>query len=213
MMTNESDRASWPGVGFPMLDGTAFLSRRGRAVFTRPLAAGDTGLIADFLSNLSARSLFLRYCMPMPRLAPELVEREVTRLGQAAMARQLVTVALDRGQGADQVIALAELVPDERLGTVAEIALVVADAYQREGIGGALCAYLITAARRHGITTVRAISLVENKAVRRLIAKSGAPYTAEARQGMMTIEIDLAGQTHAGEPFRQGLRTAQPACV
>ena len=81
---------------------------------------------------------------------------------------------------------------------MAEIALVVADAYQREGIGSALCAYLVAAARRQGLAALRATALAENAAVRRMVARSGAPYTAETRQGMTTIQIDLRNVGQVG---------------
>jgi acetyltransferase len=170
-----------------------FRSMRGRQIATRPVTPSDAGLIADLLSGLSARSLFLRYCMPIPRMAPEMLAREVARLEQTHSMRQLTLVALARVAGADRIIGVAEMVRDTSSPAIAEIALVVADAYQREGIGSALCANLIAAARPQGMAALRALALAENAAVRRLVARSGAPYTAEIRQGMISIQIDLAG--------------------
>jgi GNAT superfamily N-acetyltransferase len=167
-----------------------FRSTRGHLITTRPASPSDSGRIADLLAGLSAQSLFLRYCMPMPRMAPEMVTREVARLGQRS-TQQLTVVALAQVGGLEQVIAVAELARDVGSPPVAEIALVVADAYQRQGIGSALCAYLLAAARRRGLDGLHAMALAENVAVRRMIARSGAPYTAETRQGVTTIQIDL----------------------
>jgi acetyltransferase len=167
-----------------------FRSKRGHLVATRPVAPSDSSLIAELFAGLSAQSLFLRYCMPMPRMAPEMVAREAERLGQHSTT-QLTVVALAEVGGVEQAIGVAELARDTTSPAVAEIALVVADAYQREGIGSALIAHLMTAARRHGISTLHATALAENVAVRRMVARSGAPYTAETRQGMTTIQIDL----------------------
>ena len=168
-----------------------FHSTRGRLIAARPVALSDAGMIGELLAGLSAQSLFLRYCMPMQRMAPETVARELARLGQASSTRQLTVVALAGVGGVEQVIAVAELARDADSPDVAEIALVVADAYQREGIGSALCAYLVAAARRQGLAALRAMALTENVAIRRMVARSGAPYTAETRQGMTTIQIDL----------------------
>jgi acetyltransferase len=148
-------------------------------------------MIGELLAGLSAQSLFLRYCMPMPRMAPETVARETARLGQAHSNQQLTVVALAGVGGVEQVIAVAELVRDAATPAVAEIALVVADAYQRAGIGSALCGYLVAAAQQQGLAAVRATALAENTAIRRMVARSGAPYTAETRQGVTTIQIDL----------------------
>jgi acetyltransferase len=176
---------------------TLFHSTRGHLIATRPIVPSDTGKIADLLAGLSAQSLFLRYCMPMPQMAPEMLAREVARLGQAHSARQFTVVALASVGGAEQAIGVAELVRDAGSPAVAELALVVADAYQRAGIGSALYAYLVAAARQQGLNTLRAMALAENTAVRRMIARSGAAYTAETRQGMTTIQIDLGSERQA----------------
>ena len=126
---------------------------------------------------------------------PEFVEGEVARLGQADISQQFIAVAFACEQGIDQPIAVAELVRDQHRSTVGEIALVVTDAYQGEGIGSALWTYLIAVARHYGITTVQAIALAENMAVRRLIAKSGAANTSETRFGVTNIQIDLAAES------------------
>jgi acetyltransferase len=168
-----------------------FHSTRGQLIAARPIAPSDAGMIGELLAGLSAQSLFLRYCMPMPRMAPETVARETARLGQAHSNQQLTVVALAGVGGVEQVIAVAELVRDAATPAVAEIALVVADAYQRAGIGSALCGYLVAAAQQQGLAAVRATALAENTAIRRMVARSGAPYTAETRQGVTTIQIDL----------------------
>jgi acetyltransferase len=191
MIANEPRPSIGLGWGAAAPESAPFLSARGRLVANRLVVPGDTGMIAALLAGLSARSLFLRYCMPMPHMAPKSAAREAARLGQIHPGRQLTAVALACVQGVEQIIAVAELVCDAGSPDVAEVALVVADAYQREGIGSALCAYLVALARRHGLAALRAIALAENTAIRRMVARSGAPYTAETRQGMTTIQIDL----------------------
>jgi acetyltransferase len=167
-------------------------------IVTRLVEPGDIALVAELLASLSAGSLYLRYCMPMPHMPPEMAQREAARLGEATTSRQLSAVALARVQEVEHVVAVAELVRDAGYPDVAEIAVVVADAYQREGIGSALCAYLAAAARGHGIATVRAVALAENTAIRRMVASSGAAYTAETRLGMTTIQIQIQGRNQAG---------------
>ena len=189
--------AKQPRAQVAPADLALFSSKRGHRIATRLATRTDTGMIADLLAGLSAQSLFLRYCMPMPRMAPEMVAREAARLGHAHAPQQLTVVALDGASGADQVIGVAECVRDPTNPAVAEIALVVADAYQRAGIGSALIAHLVTAARRQGIAALHATALAENTGVRRMLARIGAPYTAEIRQGMLTVQFDLASATRA----------------
>jgi len=191
MIINECFQSVHPRSDAPAIGTALFRSTRGHLIANRPVAPNDTGRIAELLAGLSAQSLFLRYCMPMSRMAPETVAREAARLGQAHSTQQFTVVALACIGGVEQVIAVAELARDAASSAVAEIALVVADAYQREGIGSALCAYLVAAARRQGLAALRAEALAENTAVRRMVARSGAPYTAATSRGMTTIQIDL----------------------
>src|SRR6266540_765739 len=164
MIMNETIQSVHPTSNATLPETALFRSTRGRLIATRQVAPSDSGLIADLLAGLSAQSLFLRYCMPMPRMASEMVAREAARLGQAHSTRQLTVVALACVGGVEQVIAVAELARDASSPAVAEIAMVLA----------------------------------ENAAVRRMVARSGAPYTAETRQGMTTIQIDLRGVNPPG---------------
>jgi acetyltransferase len=189
---------TWMQPGHSHADAPAqalFRSRRGQLIVARPAAPGDAGMLAALLAGLSQQTLFLRYCMPMPRMAPEMVAREAARLGQPRSAQHLTVVALANTAGVQQLIGVGELARDASSPAVAEIALVVADAYQRAGIGSALCDYLVAAARRQGLAALRAEALSENVAVRRMVARSGAPYTTETRQGMTSIQIELRSDT------------------
>src|SRR5689334_2100068 len=77
---------------------TLLRSARGNLIATRPIALSDLGMVAELLAGLSAQSLFLRYCMPISRMAPEMVARETARLGQRS-AQQFTAVALTEIEG------------------------------------------------------------------------------------------------------------------
>jgi acetyltransferase len=198
MTTNEAGQDSWASLSARSREAALFHSQRGQLILARPVAPSDADSLADLLASLSAGSLYLRYCMPMPCMAPEMAQREAARLGKLDTGAQLAAVALLRVEGLEQAIGVAELVRDSACPEIAEIAVVVADAYQREGIGSALCAYLVAAARGYGIMTVRAQALHENRAVRRMVANSGAAYTTETRLGMTTLQIDIRDRAQAG---------------
>lgn len=197
MNMQESSQLARVIADAPLLRRRPFFSTRGRLFVNRLVADGDVGGIAELLAGLSARSLYLRYGMPMPRMPAESAAREAARLGQVSSADRLSAVAVAWSQGQEQVIAVAELACEPGSADAPELALVVADAYQREGVGSALCGYLVGVARRQGLSALRAMALAENTAVRRMVARSGAPYRAETRQGMTTIQIDLRGASSA----------------
>ncbi|MEO7912033.1 MAG: GNAT family N-acetyltransferase [Roseiflexaceae bacterium] len=202
MITNAWTSSAHSHADTPLPETALFHSTRGQLIAARPVLPSDAEMIGELLAGLSAQSLFLRYCMPMPRMVPEAVARETARLGQAHSTRRLAVVALARVGDLEQIIAVAELARDAASPSIAEIALVVADAHQRAGIGSALCGYLVAVAQRQGLAVLRAMALAENVAVRRMVARSGAAYTSETRQGMTTIQIDLRNVGSLGPVMR-----------
>jgi RimJ/RimL family protein N-acetyltransferase len=74
---------------------------------------------------------------------------------------------------------------------VAESAVVVADAYQGEGIGRAVLARLVAAAAALAIGRLRAITQAHNLPIRHLIASSGRPYTSRFAGAEVHYEVAL----------------------
>ena len=175
-------------------DNVPFRSRRGRAIRFRQVTPGDTCALAELLQGLSPETIHLRYFLPRPRFAPEEARQEALRL-VGGVPRDLVLLGLVEARGQEQAIAIAELVRDAAHSAVGEVGLVVADAYQGEGIGSALGAELLARAAWHGVSTMRASALDENTPVRRLIARLGLPYTVERSQGVITFQGDIRGYT------------------
>lgn len=158
----------------------AFCSRRGRRLYLRPFIAGDEPALLALLTGLSAETIYARYLMPLPYLSPGIVQREVERLKALQSAGSLVLVAAEELGGS--IVAIAELARNGRAGQ-AEAALLVVDAYQREGIGRAIATRLVTVAPDHGITSVTAEVRHDNRAIRRLVSRLGLPYSAETSSG------------------------------
>lgn len=165
-----------------------FVSRRGRPLRIRAVRPADAPALAAMIGNLSQRSVALRYLTPRT-LPPELAWREAERLVRDD-AGQLVLVALDEA-GGEQIVAVAELVIDRAEPAVAESAVVVADAYQGEGVGRAIIGHLGDAAASARVARIRAIVQSHNAAMRRLIAGLGVAYTSRFAGPEIYYEIPL----------------------
>ena len=89
-------------------------------------------------------------------------------------------------------------------GLVTEIGVVVADAWQGQGVGAALVRALISRARARGVTSLSMDVLAGNREVLAMIA--GHWTTARTHRGVdcVTIQAGLA-------PDQAGLPTDQPA--
>jgi GNAT superfamily N-acetyltransferase len=128
----------------------------------RPLQRGEDGAVRELLARLSPRTRYLRFFSELP-FVPDSLLRLLTDVDDA---RRFALVAeLDRANGSD-IVALGNVVIDE---DCAELGVVVADAWQRQGIGGALIDRLMLAAETRGCHRFVVHGLWENLALRRLL--------------------------------------------
>jgi GNAT superfamily N-acetyltransferase len=96
--------------------------------------------------------------------------------------------------GVRRAVSLVQLVKDPDDRSAAEVAIVVRDDYQREGLGRALSRLTGLLAPARGVRTLRIHTLAENQAIMRLIRGFGVPFSAETRRGETTVIIPVAAQ-------------------
>jgi RimJ/RimL family protein N-acetyltransferase len=86
--------------------------------------------------------------------------------------------------------------PDE-----AEIAFIVADAYQKQGIGTAMLNNLCSIAQQAGLKRFYALAMPDNEGAPRLLNKLGFPcdIRRDPAQRMMHITVHLTSATPAEE--------------
>jgi acetyltransferase len=177
---------------FPTGHGSVtFTTRRGRPVSIRHIRPDDDALLVDLFHNLSPETRRLRFFSPLPDLPDKVVWREAKRLSDInpLQAAALVGTAYDGGR--EQAIGVARLVVDEADAHSAEIAIVVRDDYQSEGVGTVLLDLLTQVALVRGLKRLHALSLLENVAVRRLFERLGLPSSSTSSQGETTTVISL----------------------
>jgi len=156
--------------------------RNGERVLIRPLQPNDRFRIAAEMGRLSEQSRYLRFHRPKTELTPE----ELQYLTRIDGVNHFALVAGDvRGKG----LGVARYVRYSERPTVANMAIVVVDRMQGQGLGRALVQRLIEAAGERGITLLQCEVLPNNRAALHLL-KSIAP---SARQwwedGTYMIEI------------------------
>jgi acetyltransferase len=159
-----------------------FRTLRGQLFAVRQAVAADALLLAEMLCRLSERTRGLRY-MRSGGFSAEVIWREAVRMTHEHPLDHMTLVATIGPSEYDEAIAVAELVRDPHDLTVGEIALVVRDDEQQQGIGSFLLWRLIRLAQRNSITSLSANMLAENSAMLRLIYALGMPYMATTRYG------------------------------
>jgi GNAT superfamily N-acetyltransferase len=137
----------------------------GRVAVVRPARHEDRERFIAAVDGLSPQTRYQRFFSPIPSLPA----RDVDRLMDLDVAHQVVLHATDEHGVA--VVGVARFVftgPRE-----AELAITVGDAWQRQGLGGALLDRLITVAGDRGVVRLIAESLAENRAVAALLRSRG----------------------------------------
>lgn len=144
----------------------------------RPLRPEDADIEFEFVSGLSPETRHNRLLGGLRAITPEYI-RELT---QVDYSRDMALAATSTAGGRETLAGVARYARD-RDGDDAEFAIVVADAWQRRGVGRRLMEELIAAARKHGVTSLYGEILSLNQPMMRLMQKLGftigrSPYEA-----------------------------------
>lgn len=155
--------------------------RDGTRLLLRPVLPGDDQRTVHGHIRFSSETLYRRFMtarMPSPAL--------MHYLSEVDYVDHFVWVITD---GSDPV-ADARFVRDEHDPTVAEIAFMVADAYQGRGVGSFLIGALSIAAEVDGVERFTARMLSDNLPMRTIMDRHGAVWQREDI-GVITTVIDV----------------------
>jgi len=141
----------------------------GSRVTIRPITPDDRPLELAFVRGLSRQTRYQRL-LSARDLAPDELRRlvEIDRSREQAL---IATVTMD--DGSEDQVGVARYVRDSRDGGEAEVAIVVADAWQRRGLGDALLRALFQEARADGIELLYGITQFTNRGMLRLAQRLG----------------------------------------
>ncbi len=184
----------------------------GRSVSIRLIEPTDAEPLRAFYAALSPEVRRRRFLGASSGIRANQADRFANELG---------VVALLHEQGPDDGALVGHGCLPLIEPHIAEAAFVVSDAYQGAGIGRALLAAAITAARESGIRRLVATMFADNAAIHRLLLGTGLPHRRlSAGAGVDSLEIEVAiapdgsiagmpkGMPNVGPPVRQWGRTA-----
>jgi acetyl coenzyme A synthetase (ADP forming)-like protein len=177
--------------------------RDGSTVHVRPVRAGDEPQIRAFLDGLSRESIGFRFFG-----APNL-DWVTAWSVDVDYADRYALVAISGA--APAIIAHGAYV---RTGKDrAEIAFVVADAWQGQGIATILLAHLASIAERHGIATFTGEVLPHNHRMIEVLRESGFPVDMRSTPDAIAIELPTSLTPEGLERFEERGRIAAVAAV
>ena len=159
------------------------LLRSGSLAEVRQLSPDDREALSDLNARVSLRTRTRRYFSLSDRPGQWYVEQlMLTARDQQAL------VALVQGH----VVGLASFTRLARDPQAADLAVLIDDEHQHEGLGALLLEHLAHAARGQGIRRFTADVLLENTPMLRLLADSGfATHTNDVGAGVCELSVDL----------------------
>ena len=140
----------------------------GRRVTVRPITPADAPLEAEFVRNLSTEARYKRFMSSLRELTPAKLKyfTEVDQVGHLA----LVATATERRR--PTIVGVARCVVEPG-SDACEYAIVVADRWQRSGLGSVLMTELMRAARERGLREIYGVVLASNRKMLRLARQLG----------------------------------------
>jgi acetyltransferase len=169
---------------FPNQYTAPFTLRNGSAVTVRALGPEDEPLIVDMHGRHSEHTLRMRYFSLVKTLARD----SLIRLCHLDYDREMALTAVTPDGGT--MLGVSRYYLSRETGE-AEFALIVSDAYQRQGLGRHLLERLIAVARERGVRKLTGQVLVENAPMLELVRSMGFREPQPARDGIAQVELSL----------------------
>ena len=163
-----------------------FRLRSGDWVSVRQLRPEDAPALAAAVERLSALSRYRRFHSALPRLTEQMVGylTDIDHHDHEAL------VAVPQGSGGI-IVGVARFIRDPAHPDTAEVAVAVADSWQRRGLGTLLLRRLARRASEAGIRTVTGDILAENYPTVKLARRLGV-RSMDNHGTMVTTRMDIA---------------------
>ena len=153
----------------------------GSTCHLRPIKPSDRDALQAMHLAQSARSVYLRFFAPMPRLS----ERDLDRFTQVDYNERVALIALVQ----DRIVGVGRYDLVDR--GEAEVAFNIADSFQGRGMGSVLLEHLAAAARERSVTRFVAEVLPENRKMVRVFTDAGYEVKHHFDDGVISLEFDI----------------------
>jgi GNAT superfamily N-acetyltransferase len=160
--------------------------RDGRRMEIRAFKPGDRADLEAAVPRISAQSLYRRFFTVKRRFSDK--EREFFL--NVDFVDHVALMAWAQEAGRSVIVGGGRYVVVEP--GKAEVAFVVIDAYQKQGIGAVLMRHLAAIARAAGLRELIAEVLEENRPMLKVFEKSGLPMTTIHEHEVVHVTLQLA---------------------
>ncbi|GLU49418.1 GNAT family N-acetyltransferase [Nocardiopsis ansamitocini] len=184
-------RSILPPTG-PAPTSGSVITQRGVELFVWQTGTGDGDAIQQLHRRSSVETTRRRYFSTVRELSPRMLDVFCDPERGLTLAARPVN--------GHEPVALAHLMYTLDPG-VGEIALLVEDTWQGQGIGACLARVLTTIAADWGLAEIRAETVVDNQPMQRIMGRLGATIRPP-REGIVQARLPVAGTVPSRRPGR-----------
>jgi len=165
-------------------------TRGGIPIFVRPIKPEDAPLLEELFETLSRESIYHRFFSSLKRIPPKML----ASFTQIDYDRHIAMVALDDREERERLLGVGRLMGDPD-GLVGELAVLVGDPWQGQGIGAALMEVLLSVARERGMVRLWGTVLAENTQMIALARRSGFSLSFQRGENTYRLDMDLRSRS------------------
>jgi acetyltransferase len=167
--------------------------RNGLRASIRRVAPADAALMQQFVRELTPEARRNRFFGSIT----ELSARQLDRMTRFEQPGELGLVATCESAAGERIVGVAQLACGE--SHCAELAVVIADSWHRQGLAKRLLARLLAHGKRTGLCAIVGVVLAENWPMLALAAQLGFSFTEDRDPSVVRIEKRF------GPPARNGV--------
>ncbi|MFH0891266.1 MAG: bifunctional acetate--CoA ligase family protein/GNAT family N-acetyltransferase [Candidatus Falkowbacteria bacterium] len=161
-----------------------FKMKNGQKVVLRPIRPEDEPMEAEMFTHFSAETERHRFFHRIGDITHELLQRYT----QVDYDREIAIVAELTEKKEKKMLGVVRLIADP-YGETAEFAIVVADPWQKQGLGNKFTDYILEIARERGLKKVYASFLKDNPPMIHIFEKRGFAITYKDKIGHAELEL------------------------
>jgi acetyltransferase len=176
---------------YPIQYVSPWVMKNGMAVVIRPIRPEDETLMPDFHKAVSERSVYFRY-FHAAKLDQRVAHERLIRMCFLDYDREMALLGdrTDPATGKHEILGIGRM--SKLHGTnSAEVALLVRDSVQRQGLGIEIVRRLIQVARDERLSTLVAYMLQENIEMQGLLRRAGFHVTASDDPAVLLATLTL----------------------
>ncbi len=165
-----------------------YSTKDGTKLLVRPIRPSDEDLIKDMFYSFSEQTKYLRYHGTLKAMP----HNKVQVFCNVDYDTEMALVAVNGTGGHEEIVAVGRYLtnPAKR---AAEMAFVVADAFQRQGLGTYLFHRLIEIGKQEGIKEFHADVLPENAGMLKIFHRSGMNTETITEEGVVSVNMKSEG--------------------